>query len=117
MELARPCLLRHRYFEMLRISTKETDTSIVLAMEGRLCGAWAAEARDAWLHLRERANGHQIILELGGVTFMDAVGEALLAEILSAGAQVHSNGVLITHIIERVRNDLDGCADQVDPTS
>jgi|KBSMisStaDraftv2_1062788.scaffolds.fasta_scaffold1575943_2 anti-anti-sigma factor len=88
---------------MLRITTIEKEASIVLTMEGRLCGAWVTEARQAWSQLRERANGHQIVLELEGVTFVDTTGEALLGEILSAGAQVHSNGVLITHIVERMR--------------
>jgi len=96
---------------MLRITTAEREHSVVLTMEGRLCGPWAAEARHAWSQLRERANGHPIILELGGVTFVDATGEALLADILSAGAQVHSNGVLITHIVDRMRSDLGGCAE------
>jgi anti-anti-sigma regulatory factor len=91
---------------MLRITTTDQSDVLVLAMEGRLCGAWAGEARGAWLKLREAANGHPIVLELAGVTFVDAAGEQLLAEILSAGARVHSSGVLISHIVERLRNDV-----------
>jgi len=89
---------------MLRITTAENLESVIFAMEGRLCGAWAAEAREAWLQFRERANGHPIILELAGVTFVDTVGETLLEEMLATGAQVHSNGVLINHIVQRMRN-------------
>lgn len=88
---------------MLRISTAEKDDSIVFSVEGRLCGAWAEAARTEWLRLRQRVNGHPVILDLAGVTYVDPAGERLLAEILSAGAQVHSSGVLISHIVERVR--------------
>jgi anti-anti-sigma factor len=97
--------------DMLRITTFEKEASFVVTMEGRLCGAWVAEAHRTWSQLRERANGHEIILELGGVTFIDSTGEMLLAEILLAGAQVHSNGVLITHIVDRMRTDLGGCSE------
>jgi anti-anti-sigma regulatory factor len=93
---------------MLRITTKEDPDSFVFALEGRLCGAWADEARRAWLRLREPANGHPIVLELAGVTFVDKAGESVLAEILSAGAVVHSSGVLISHIVERLRQGAPG---------
>jgi anti-anti-sigma factor len=94
---------------MLRITTTETQSSIELVIEGRLCGLWVEEARRAWSQMLERANGHSIVLELGGVTFIDSKGEALLAEVLSLGAQVHSNGVLINHIVDRMRSDLGRC--------
>lgn len=89
---------------MLRITTAEKEDSIVFSIEGRLCGAWADEARSEWLRLRERVNGHPIELDLAGVTYVDRAGESLLAEILSTGARVHSSGVLISHIVERVRS-------------
>ena len=69
---------------MLRITTTDQSDVLVLAMEGRLCGAWAGEARGAWLKLREAANGHPIVLELAGVTVVDAAGDQLLAEFLTA---------------------------------
>jgi anti-anti-sigma regulatory factor len=91
---------------MLRITTAEKEDSIVFSIEGRLCGAWAEEARGEWQRLRERVNSHPIVLDLAGVTYVDRAGESLLAEILSAGARVHANGVLISHIVERVRTQV-----------
>ena len=88
---------------MLRITTSEKESLIVFSVEGRLCGAWADEARSEWLRFRQRVNGHRVVLDLAGLTYVDPAGERLLAEILSTGAQVHSHGVLISHIVERVR--------------
>ena len=88
---------------MLRITTGEKEDSIVFSIEGRLCGAWADEARGEWVRFSERVNGHPIVLDLAGLTYVDHAGERLLAEILSTGARVRSSGVLISHIVDRVR--------------
>jgi len=91
---------------MLRITTGEKEDSIVFSIEGRLCGAWADEARGEWVRFRERVNGHPIVLDLAGLTYVDPAGECLLREILSSGARVRSSGVLISHIVDRVRTQI-----------
>jgi len=88
---------------MLKISTKERDGSITFILEGRLCSAWATEAELAWSQLISTAGDREILLDLGGVTFIDRTGKALLASMLERGTKVRASGVLINHLVQEVQ--------------
>ena len=88
---------------MLKISTEEREGSITFILEGRLCGAWATEAELAWSRLLSMAGARDILLDLGGVTFIDRTGETLLASILERGTKVRANGVMISHLVQEVK--------------
>jgi|ERR1700757_2889566 anti-anti-sigma regulatory factor len=88
---------------MLKISTKERDGSITFVLEGRLCGAWATEAELAWSRLISSAGDQEILLDLGGVTFVDRTGEALLASMLGRGTKVRASGVMMSHLVQEVQ--------------
>jgi hypothetical protein len=47
-----------------------------------------------------------MLLDLAGVTFVDRDGEALLTSILEHGAEVRASGVLVSHIVQQVRQRL-----------
>ena len=88
---------------MLKISTKEREGLVTFILEGRLCGAWAMEAELAWSRLVSTAKDQEILLDLGGVTFIDGTGEALLASILERGTKVRASGVMISHLVQEVQ--------------
>jgi anti-anti-sigma regulatory factor len=88
---------------MLKITVKERPGSLTFVLEGRLCGAWAAEADRAWSRLLETVHDREILLDLAGVTFVDRDGEALLAAILGRGTKVRASGVLVSHVVEEVQ--------------
>ena len=88
---------------MLKISTKERPGSLIFILEGRLCGAWAAEAEVAWARALSASHGQEILLDLGGVTFIDRAGEALLASMLARGTKVRATGVMISHLVQEVQ--------------
>ena len=88
---------------MLKISTKEQDGSLTFILEGRLCGAFAMEAELAWSGLISSAGDREILLDLGGVTFVDRIGEALLASMLERGTKVRASGVMISHLVQEVQ--------------
>jgi anti-anti-sigma regulatory factor len=88
---------------MLKITTKERSGTVTFVLEGRLCGAWAAEAKLAWSRLVERTHDQEILLDLAGVTFIDREGEALLASILDRGTKVRASGVMISHLVEEMQ--------------
>ena len=52
---------------MLKITTKEREGSITLTLEGRLCGAWANEAEQAWSQVLAGGRDRDILLDLAGV--------------------------------------------------
>ena len=88
---------------MLKISIREGEGAIIFILEGRLCGAWATEAELAWSRLIATAADREILLDLGGVTFVDRTGEALLALMLERGTKVRASGVLISHLVQEVQ--------------
>ena len=100
--MATPLLLLVR-LAMLKISTKEGERSVTLILEGRLCGAWATEAELAWSRLLTTVGDREILLDLGGVTFVDRTGEALLASMLERGAKVRASGVMMSHLVQEVQ--------------
>jgi len=88
---------------MLKISTKERPGSLTFILEGRLCGAWAAEAELAWARALSAAHDQEILLDLGGVTFIDRAGVVLLASMLARGTKVRASGVMISHLVQEVQ--------------
>jgi anti-anti-sigma regulatory factor len=88
---------------MLKITVTEDDRRITLVLEGRLCGPCASEAERSWRTVMARAGNHKILLDLTGVTFVGGEGEALLAEVLEQGAEIRVDGVLMSHLVEELR--------------
>jgi len=66
---------------MLKISRKKEDVAgeVVLKAEGTLGGAWVAELRAACDAILE--DGTRVVLDLGGVRFVDRDGAELLASL------------------------------------
>lgn len=92
-----------RFQKMLKITISDRSGSTTFALEGRLCGQWAAEASRAWSKLLSHSGEKEIVLDLEGVTFVDHVGEELLASALERGARVRASGVLVSHMVQQFR--------------
>jgi anti-anti-sigma regulatory factor len=88
---------------MLKITINERSGCTTFALEGRLCGQWATEASRAWSQLISMDHTKEIVLDLEGVTFIDRDGEALLAWALERGTKVRASGVLVSHMVQEVR--------------
>lgn len=72
---------------MLRITTYSTVESFTFQLEGRLVGPWVTELRDCWL--RTPADGKRAIrIDLRAVSYVDAAGEKLLADLYRQGAEL-----------------------------
>ncbi len=79
--------------EMLKI-TQQRDAaleSVSFMLEGRLAGPWVAELETCWR-----------VVDLTGVTFVDAKGKALLTQMWQQGAQLHAVGCLTRCIVEEI---------------
>jgi len=72
---------------MLRITTHSTGDSLTFQLEGRLAGPWVAELRECWR--RTPSVGLRAVhIDLRGVTYVDAAGEQLLADLYRQGADL-----------------------------
>jgi len=70
---------------MLRITTHSTADSLTFQLEGRLEGPWVKELRDCWRRAACESK-RAVHIDLRAVTFVDAAGEQLLADLYRQGA-------------------------------
>ncbi len=88
---------------MFKITGRQdpTQQGVSLVVEGRLAGAWVEELRT---YCREvSANRQQCaIIDLTGVTFVDAEGKALLTQLWQQGIQLRGTGCLTRCVIEEI---------------
>jgi hypothetical protein len=88
---------------MLKITEHRTEgtgaTSLLL--EGRLVGPWVQEVDSYW---RRTAVNQQkgTIIDLAGVTFVDAEGKALLARMWREGARFRATGCLMRCLVDEI---------------
>lgn len=88
---------------MLKITAQHgggTD-SISLILEGRLAGPWVEELQACWRELSAKQRSRAMI-DLIGVTFIDAGGKALLAKLWQEGAALRAAGCLTRCVVEEI---------------
>jgi ABC-type transporter Mla MlaB component len=90
--------------------TEKDSTSLIL--EGRLAGPWVEELNGCWCKLTgsQREN---VVIDLSGVTFIDATGKALLDRLWRQGARLRATGCLTRCIVEEITGERGG-AEEID---
>jgi ABC-type transporter Mla MlaB component len=88
---------------MLKVTLQESSTAFTLVLEGRLCRQWVPEAERAWTALLE--SKRELILDLSGVTFVDAAGELFLASVINHGATVRADNLLVGHLVSKLKEE------------
>jgi len=86
---------------MLKITLDNSQASTRLTLEGRLAGAWVKELEQFWRPMTASQRG-SLIVDLRGVTFIEATGKALLAEMWQAGAELIATGCCNKSMIEQI---------------
>ncbi len=86
---------------MLKITVKPRGRATTFALEGRLAGPWVAELDRCWRTTRAAGAG-PLVVDLSGVTFVDADGQALLRAMARAGAALQGSGCLISAIVHEI---------------
>ena len=85
---------------MLKISTLVDAAGTVFELEGKLAGPWVKELEACWSG--RVAAGQPIKVVLKAVTFVDAAGKELLAEIHRQGAELVAEGCMTKATIEEI---------------
>jgi anti-anti-sigma regulatory factor len=88
---------------MLKI-TQQRDTtseSVSLMLEGRLAGPWVEELGTCWRQIAANSQSRAVV-DLTGVTFIDANGKALLTKLWQQGADLRAAGCLTRCIVEEI---------------
>jgi ABC-type transporter Mla MlaB component len=89
--------------EMLKITGQRDAAldSMSLILEGRLAGPWVEELSSCWRQMSVNQQSCAVI-DLTGVTFIDANGKALLAKLWQHGAELRATGCLTRCIVEEI---------------
>ena len=88
---------------MLKITQHQdaASESVSFVLEGRLAGPWVEELDTCW-----RVGGANLqsrtVVDLTGVTFVDADGRALLTRMWQQGAELRAAGCLTRCIVEEI---------------
>jgi anti-anti-sigma regulatory factor len=88
---------------MLKI-TQQRDTtseSVSFMLEGRLAGPWVEELGTCWRQIAANSQSRAVV-DLTGVTFIDANGKALLTKLWQQGADLRAAGCLTRCIVEEI---------------
>jgi len=67
----------------LRITVQENATELVIKLEGRIAGPWAAELDRLWVETKPTLAARKLALDLRDTTFADAGGIRALRAIFS----------------------------------
>jgi anti-anti-sigma regulatory factor len=88
---------------MLKI-TEQRDAapgSMSIILEGKLAGPWVEELNAYWSQI----SGNQqrgVVIDLTGVTFIDADGKELLTKLWQQGAELRAAGCLTRCVVEEI---------------
>ena len=88
---------------MLKITQQrdEASKSVSYKLEGRLAGPWVKELEACWRRTEARAKSRAVV-DLTGVTFVDADGRALLTKMWQQGAELRAAGCLTRCLVEDI---------------
>ena len=88
---------------MLRITLEEKSDAVVLKLEGRLAGPWAAELGRLWDEKAPAFAQKKLSLDLREITFADAGGIRILQDIYcQTGAAILSGTPWTQYLAEEV---------------
>jgi hypothetical protein len=91
---------------VLKITITDLSDEQRWSLQGQLVGQWAAELQSTWREARHAGDWRKCIVELIEVTSIDRNGEAVLAEIMSQGAEFIASDVYTKHLLRNLRIEL-----------
>ena len=87
---------------MLKITLHDHPNELRFRLEGKLAGAWVSELRQCWQTATSTTQGRAISLDLGEVDFVDAEGQALLADMHRHGVHLKAVTPLIRSLVAEI---------------
>ena len=90
---------------MLRITIEQNSQPTAIKLEGKLAGAWVDELEHAWYSVHRVASGASILIDVCGVTFVDAEGKKLLRWMCGEGATFKTRGCLMNETVQEIRRE------------
>jgi hypothetical protein len=102
----RPTLASTQGRVVLKITITDLPDEQRWSLQGQLVGQWAAELKSSWREAHQAEDTRRCIVELIEVTSIDRNGEAVLAEIMTQGAEFVASDVYTKHILRNLRTEM-----------
>ena len=87
---------------MMRITRQQDGETITLKIEGCLAGEWVDEMKRCWDEVKTDVRQRAIRIDLTDVTFIDATGRELLAQMFASGAIAGAANVMTKTVVEQL---------------
>ena len=89
---------------MRKVTVLSGGTKCRMRLKGRLFSPWASELESAWEPAQQAASGKKIVVNLGGMTFMDSNGKAVLMNMIGQGTKLVARGIYSQHIVAELKS-------------
>jgi hypothetical protein len=86
---------------MLRVTVRDEDLVETWELEGKLAGDWVIELERCWKD-RPVQPGIAMQLNLKAVSYIDAAGKQLLADMYGAGVEIKGCGCMTRAVVEEI---------------
>jgi len=87
---------------MLRITVHDKPRNLTFQLEGRLAGPWLRELEECWQSTLARQGKPSLCVDLTGVTYIDAAGQACLAALYRQGAEFVAADCLTRAVVTEI---------------
>ena len=87
---------------MLRITIHDNPLALTFQLEGRLAGPWIRELEECWQSALASRPKPSLRVDLSGVTFINAAGQACLAALHRQGAEFVAADCLTKAIVAQI---------------
>jgi hypothetical protein len=87
---------------VLRVTIRIESGTTRFVVEGKLTGACVGELERCWQTIASREAAESILVDLSSVTFVDATGKQLLAQMHGQGIRFTAAGLLGKSLIEEI---------------
>ncbi len=101
-----PTLASRQRRVVLKITITDLPDEQRWSLQGQLVGQWADELKSSWREAHQGEDTRRCIVELIEVTSIDRDGEAVLAEIMSQGAEFIASDVYTKHLLRNLRAEI-----------
>jgi hypothetical protein len=92
---------------MLRVTRHDTPELIRLTLEGRLIGAWVAEADGAWQEVVALSHHLPILVNLCDVSAVDSTGRELLLRMHEQGVAFEARGCAMRELVREIEREVE----------
>ena len=87
---------------MLRITIHDAPQTLTFRLEGRLAGPWVRVLEECWKSTLTGRRDPALLLDLTGVTSIDAAGQACLAALHRQGAEFVAADCLMKALVVEI---------------